>query len=188
MRKIIFGLALILGSSFTTAEGLSDGTMELSINAIRSEGFMPAINADGAAYAPSFTSAPIRVGYLLNEQFTLFGGFYMANRKVESTNDTTDKSMILTAGAKANLSSGLMVEGSWSRITYTDDSGAEEADYKGNYFEVLVGRRFQAMNGLFVEPKAGVTFGSVELDDNDADLSYGDGLGTEYVVTLGYVL
>ncbi len=188
MRKFVFGLALLFGSHFAMAEGLSDGTMELSINAIRSEGLLPLINSEGTALTPSFASAPIRVGYILNDQFTLFGGFYIASKKVEDGDDTTDKSMILTAGARANLSSGLMAEGSWSRVTYTDDNGANESDYKGNHFEVLVGRRFQAANGLFIEPKAGVTFGTVELDDDDADFSYGDGLGTEYVITLGYML
>lgn len=53
---------------------------------------------------------------------------------------------------------------------------------------VFAGRRFQALNGLFIEPKAGGTFGSVELDDNDADQTFQDGLGTEFALTVGYVL
>lgn len=187
MRKVLLGLAVVFGSGFAAAEGLSDGQMELSLNVIRSDGLIPFTVVGGDV--GGFTSAPIRVGYRLNDQFTLFGGFFIkSSKEEEGNNDVTNKSMAITGGAIANLSSGLFLEGSWTRLIGTGDTGANEVDFVGNHFEGFLGRRFQASNGLFIEPKAGVTFGTTEVDDNDVDSSFGDGLGTEVAVTLGYVL
>lgn len=189
MRKVLVGLALGgLVSCSALAEGLSGGQMELSVNAIRSDGLEP-VAVSGNQLSGSFVSTPIRLGYRLNDQFTLLGGFYIGSIKVENGNsDATNKSMAFTAGVSTKLSSGLMLEGSWTRLMATGDTGAEEFDFVGNHFEGFLGRRFQAANGLFIEPKAGVTFGTVELDDSDVDFSVGDGLGTEIAITLGYVI
>ncbi|GGX72813.1 hypothetical protein [Saccharospirillum salsuginis] len=190
MKRLFFAFVLtLLGSSPALAEGLSDGSLELSINVIRSEGASFEAEIAGSTDYPSFMSAPIRLGYQLNDQFTLFGGFARFNKSVEQGNTEGSLSAtVFTGGAQAQLDSGLMIEASWSRILSTSDDGTQEADFKGNHFEVFAGRRFQALNGLYIEPKAGGTFGSVELDDSNTDQSFQDGLGTEFALTLGYVL
>lgn len=191
MKKAALALVVAAASGGVMAESVSDGAVELSLNVIRSDGISVGGNINGivnSGYSP-ITSSPIRLAYRFNDQISIIGGvsLFSYGRDIDGT-ESELKGNVITGGASYTMDTGLFIEGLWSRVSFTVDDGTNSADFTGNQFEGFVGRRFEALNGLFVEPKAGVTFGSVEMDDNDVDRSLSDGLGTEVALTLGYIL
>lgn len=190
MKKAALALVVAAASGGVMAESVSDGAVELSLNVIRSDGISVGGNIIGivGGYSP-LTSSPIRLAYRFNDQISIIGGvsLFSYGRDIDGT-ESELKGNVITGGASYTMDTGLFIEGLWSRVSFTVDDGTNSADFTGNQFEGFVGRRFEALNGLFVEPKAGVTFGSVEMDDNDVDRSLSDGLGTEVALTLGYIL
>ncbi len=192
MKKALSAAVILAGlSSSLMAEGLSDGSLDLSLSVIRTDttSLIPAVTSTGDGGFINLVSAPVRVGYKVNDQFTLFGGVSLASNTLDDgTDETSISARAFTGGVTTVVSSGITLEGSLSLILFNFDDGTNDVDFSGNHFEALAGRRFELMSGLYVEPKAGFSFGSVEFDENGFNFTASDGFGTHAVVTLGYSL
>jgi len=182
------GLSLLLITGLATAaiaETSAANPIELSLNLIRTDSISLAEQITG----DNLTSAPIRVAYQFSDKIKIIGGFAMINNEQEQgQTDTSVKANTITIGAQTTTANGILLEGLYSRITSSIDNGQNENDFKGNQFEVFLGKRFNLNETFFIEPKAGVTFGTVTLDDNDNDQSATDGFGTEAVLSIGFAL
>ncbi len=186
------GLSVLLTAGLALGicvEASAENELELSLNLVRTDSISIARQFTIASAAPQYASAPIRASYQFSEKIKVIAGFALLNAETENGQaNTTIKGNTITIGAQTTTTTGILLEGLYSRITSSVDNGDVENDFVGNQFEVFLGKRFSLNETFFIEPKAGITFGTITLDDNETDQSFVDGFGTEAVLSIGFAL